>query len=206
MVWEGNDVFVLLATGFGKSIIYEVLLFVFDYKLDRVDGATRSLVSPLISQMAHQVASLRRRGARAAMISSKYATLDKSLLATEKDLCACSFLFGSPEALITSKWRDTMDCRDVAQRIIVDEAHCVSKWYVLCVIVSTVYLCVSMCMCIHTCMLVDTQFSCTHKLTCVCDDILHYCVYCVQLCVCACIFVRISIGMLCYYKYVRTSL
>ena len=130
MVWEGNDVFVLLPTGFGKSIIYEVLPFVFDYKLDRVDGATRSLVivvSPLISLMADQVASLRRR---AAIISSKCATLDKSLLATEKDLRTSSFLFGSPEALITSNWRDTMDCHDVAQRIIavvIDEAHCVSK-------------------------------------------------------------------------------
>ena len=89
-------------------------------------------------------------------------------LATEKDLCTCSFLFGSPEAIITFKWRDAMDCRDVAQRIIavvIDEAHCVSKWYVLCVYLSQLCICV----CIHTCMLVHTQFSCTHKLPlCVC--------------------------------------
>ena len=146
MVWEGNDVFVLLPTGFGKSIIYEVLPFIFDYKLDRVDGAIRSLVIVVISLMADQVASLRRRGTRAAMISSKCATLDKSLLATEKDLYTSSFLFGSPEALITSKWRDAMDCRDVAQRIIavvIDEAHCVSKWYV------HTYTCIILCMYIH---------------------------------------------------------
>ena len=122
----------LLHTGFGKSIIYEVLLFIFDYKLERVDGLTRSLVlvvSPLISLMADQVASLQRRGARAAMISFKCATIRLGHC-----LCMCSFLFGSPEALLTSKWREAMDCRDVAQQIItivIDEAHCVSKWYVL---------------------------------------------------------------------------
>ena len=43
------------------------------------------------------------------MLSSKCATIDKTLLATEKDLCTCSFLFGSPEALLTSKWREAMD-------------------------------------------------------------------------------------------------
>ena len=39
----------------------------------------------------------------------------------------CSFLFASPEALITSKWRETMDCHQVAERIVavVIEAHCV---------------------------------------------------------------------------------
>lgn len=136
LVWEGNDVFILLPSGFGKSIIYEVMPFVFDYKLERVDALTRSLVlvvSPLLSLMADQVASLQRRGARASMLSSKYATLDNTLLATEKDLCTCNFLFGSPEALLTSKWREAIDCPDVTQRIIavvIDEAHCVSKWYV----------------------------------------------------------------------------
>ena len=67
-VWEGKDVFVLLPTGFGKSIIYEILPFLFDHKLGRVESRARSLViivSPLISLMADQVGCLRRRGARA---------------------------------------------------------------------------------------------------------------------------------------------
>ena len=137
LVWEGKDVFVLLPTGFGKSIIYELLPFLFDHKLGGMDAKMRSLiivVSPLISLMADQVGRLRRRGARAAMLSSRCATIDKSLLATENDLCTCNFLFGSPEALITSKWREAMDCRKVAERIVavvIDEAHCVSKWLVI---------------------------------------------------------------------------
>lgn len=85
-----------------------MLPFIFDYKLERVDRLTKSLViviSPLISLMAEQVASLQQRGARAAMLSSKCATIDKTLLVTEKDLYTSSFLFGFPEALLTSKWR-----------------------------------------------------------------------------------------------------
>ena len=137
-----------------------------------MESRARSLViivSPLISLMADQVGCLRRRGARAAMVSSRCATIDMSLLATENDLSTYSFLFASPEALITSKWRERVDCRKVAERIVavvIDEAHCVSKWLVIacnvCVFMK-VYVCtgnslftctVYVCMYIHVCMYV----------------------------------------------------
>ena len=85
LVWDGEEVFILLPTGFGKSIIYELLPFLFDYKLERVDTGMRSLiivVSPLISLMVDQVDCLRHRGARTAMLSSRCASIDKSFLAT----------------------------------------------------------------------------------------------------------------------------
>ena len=83
-VWDGKDVFVLVPVGFGKSI-YEVLPFLFDFKLGRVHGQTKSLVivvSPLVSLMADQVSSLRHRGVEAAIMSSKCATV-VNFLATE---------------------------------------------------------------------------------------------------------------------------
>ena len=64
-IYDGKD-------GFGKSICYETLPFVLDYKLQRVSGNTSSsvvlVVSPLVSLMADQVLSLRKRGVKAAIL------------------------------------------------------------------------------------------------------------------------------------------
>lgn len=60
-VYDGNDVFVWLPTGFGKSLCFECLPFVFDKKLGRVrDQSSRSVVviSLLVSLMIDQVSSL----------------------------------------------------------------------------------------------------------------------------------------------------
>ena len=89
-----------------------------------------SVVSPLVSLMADQVSSLRDRGVEAAIMSSKCATV-ANFLATERDFHTSSFLFGYPETLISSKWREHIDTPMVADRIVavvIDEAHCVSKW------------------------------------------------------------------------------
>ena len=68
-IYEGKDVFLWLPTGFGKSLCYEVLPFVFDDKLGK-DNSVAIIVSPLISLMVDQVQSLRRRSIRAAIMSS----------------------------------------------------------------------------------------------------------------------------------------
>ena len=59
-MYEGRDVFLWLPTGFGKSICYEVLPFVFDLKLES-ENSIVIVVSPLVSLMVDQVASLRSR-------------------------------------------------------------------------------------------------------------------------------------------------
>ena len=78
----GKDVFVWLPTGFGKSLCYEVLPFVFDYKLGRQDSLV-IVVSPLISLMADQVMGLRRRSVDSAIMSSSGNKIQKDLMAIE---------------------------------------------------------------------------------------------------------------------------
>ena len=134
-VYEGKDVFVWLPTGYGKSVCYECLPFLYDMKLDRhLSEQERSVVlviSPLVSLMVDQVSSLRSRGVPAAILSSQ-GSIDKSLLATEGDLSRFSLLFAAPEAIIgVGKWRNRFLepplCNQVVA-IAVDEAHCLSRW------------------------------------------------------------------------------
>ena len=131
-IYEKKDVFLWLPTGFGKSLCYKVLPLVFDDKLGK-NTSVVIVVSPLISLMLDQVRSLRSRSVRAAIMSSGRSKVDKELLATDEDIRECSLLFCAPEAIDTSKWRETIAEPDFSSRvvaIVVDEAHCVSKWYV----------------------------------------------------------------------------
>ena len=76
-----------LPTGFGKSLCYEVLPFVMDHKLSRIDAKSSLVlvVSPLIALMTDQVC----RGVKAAVISSGTG-FSSDLVANEGDLSVCS--------------------------------------------------------------------------------------------------------------------
>ena len=53
VAYDGKDVFVILPTGFGKSVCFQVLPFLFDHKLGLTDGTKKCVivVSPLVSLM-----------------------------------------------------------------------------------------------------------------------------------------------------------
>ena len=87
--------------------------------------------------MTDQAASLRKRGVAAAILSNLDVS-DKFFLATSKGLETLgmfSLLFASPEAVIgDTKWRENLMTYPLSERIValaVDEAHCISKWYIL---------------------------------------------------------------------------
>ena len=132
-VYEGKDVFLWLPTGFGKSICYEILPFLFDLKLASAECSIVIVVSPLVSLMVDQVASLRSRGV-CAVIMSGHRGVGSNLLATDRDVETGKFrlLFCAPEAIIGSeKWREMMLRPPLSERVVavaIDEAHCVSKW------------------------------------------------------------------------------
>ena len=136
-LYKGKDVFAWLPTGFGKSLCFETIPFVYDWKLNRVSSNISSValvISPLVSLMMDQVVNLRGRGVSAAIMSSGD-SVGEELLAGEEELAKCSLLFCAPEALVGSKWREILSKPVISDRIvavIIDEAHCVSRWYVLC--------------------------------------------------------------------------
>ena len=82
--------FVWLPTGYRKSLCYQLLPFIFDFKLRRTEAIAteRSIalvISPLVSLMMDQVCSLQARGICAAILSGNTG-VNKALLATERDI------------------------------------------------------------------------------------------------------------------------
>jgi ATP-dependent DNA helicase RecQ len=115
----GRDVLVLMPTGGGKSLCYQVPA------LTR-DGLT-IVVSPLISLMKDQVDALRSAGAPAALINS---TLPRE--EAERTLnAACAgelkLLYVAPERFDSERFRAQLPALGV-RLLAVDEAHCVSQW------------------------------------------------------------------------------
>ena len=71
-ICRGDDVFVSLPTGFGKSICFHVLPFLFDRKLGHMDGERKScviVISPLISLIVDKVRNLRASGVAISFVS-----------------------------------------------------------------------------------------------------------------------------------------
>jgi len=101
--------------------------------LGKSESSIVIVVSPLVSLMVDQVASLRSRGVSAAIMSG-HKGVDRSLLASDRDVEAGKFslLFGAPEAIIGSeKWRELLLRPPLSRQVVavaIDEAHCVSKW------------------------------------------------------------------------------
>jgi len=94
---------------FVNSICYQTLPFVFD-KMSRkcaAGGSVVVVVSPLISLMEDQVASLRKWGVNAAIVTSG-GGVSNEFCATDDDLGKYRHLFCAPEALISSKWREAI--------------------------------------------------------------------------------------------------
>ncbi|MDX9740613.1 MAG: DNA helicase RecQ [Gammaproteobacteria bacterium] len=118
-VVDGGDALVLMPTGGGKSLCYQLPALV-------RDGAG-IVVSPLIALMQNQVDALGQLGVRAACINStldaeQVRSVEQALLAGDIDL-----LYVAPERLLMPRMLATLERSRIAL-FAIDEAHCVSQW------------------------------------------------------------------------------
>ncbi|WP_413438653.1 DNA helicase RecQ [Sulfuriferula sp. GW1] len=118
-VANGGDALVLMPTGGGKSLCYQIPALLRE--------GTGVVVSPLIALMHDQVAALREAGVRAAYLNSalsaqEAAAVEQSFLRGEWDL-----LYVAPERLVTPRFLDLLGRAKLAL-FAIDEAHCVSQW------------------------------------------------------------------------------
>ncbi|MHA6205457.1 DNA helicase RecQ [Dyella soli] len=116
---EGGDALVLMPTGGGKSLCYQIPAL--------VRQGTGIVVSPLIALMQDQVDALREAGVAAAYLNSSLDAddqreVERRLLAGELNL-----LYVAPERLLTSRFLGLLERTEVAL-FAIDEAHCVSQW------------------------------------------------------------------------------
>ncbi|CAN3361578.1 ATP-dependent helicase Sgs1p [Diutina catenulata] len=126
---DGKDVFVLMPTGGGKSLCYQLPALV---HADPMKPGVTLVISPLISLMQDQVAHLVARGVRAGMVSSKAtAETNKSAMSDFRN-GMLDVVYLSPEMANKSahcqRIIDTLYHRGQLARVVVDEAHCLSSW------------------------------------------------------------------------------
>lgn len=115
----GGDALVLMPTGGGKSLCYQLPALLRE--------GTALVVSPLIALMQDQVAALKQLGVRAAFLNS---TLDgRAVNACEKALrnSELDLLYVAPERLMMPRMLDCLAEAKIAL-FAIDEAHCVSQW------------------------------------------------------------------------------
>jgi ATP-dependent DNA helicase RecQ len=116
---DGGDALVLMPTGGGKSLCYQVPALLRE--------GVGIVVSPLIALMQDQVEALRQLGVRAEFLNSTLdaetaSRIERELLAGDLDL-----LYVAPERLLTARFLSLLDRAKVAL-FAIDEAHCVSQW------------------------------------------------------------------------------
>jgi ATP-dependent DNA helicase RecQ len=116
----GRDVCVVMPTGAGKSLCYQLPAAL-------QHGKTAVVISPLIALMQDQVAQLRQMGIPAAFLNSAVEAQERSEVRRRIAAGEFRLLYLSPEMAVmdgTGKWLKTLPVSFFA----IDEAHCISQW------------------------------------------------------------------------------
>lgn len=119
---EKQDVFVLMPTGGGKSITFQLPALI-------EEGITL-VISPLLSLIQDQVQSLLNRNIIALSISSQLSISEKNLIfeIMQRKPLLCKIFYVTPELIVKSTVFQHILENVQISRIVIDEAHCVSQW------------------------------------------------------------------------------
>jgi ATP-dependent DNA helicase RecQ len=118
-VVAGEDVFLVMPTGGGKSLCYQIPA------LHR-DGVA-IVVSPLIALMKDQVDALQDNGVRAACLNSSLTSVEARQVLRQMHNNELDLLYVAPERLLLPDFLDTLSALHLSL-FAIDEAHCISQW------------------------------------------------------------------------------
>jgi ATP-dependent DNA helicase RecQ len=126
-VIKGGDALVLMPTGGGKSLCYQVPAIA----RHRREHGVALVVSPLIALMHDQVGALEEAGVHAAFLNSTLSMEDTQRIEREMMSGRLVLLYVAPERLTTPRMLAQLDSlheRGLFSLVAIDEAHCVSQW------------------------------------------------------------------------------
>ena len=115
----GGDALVLMPTGGGKSLCYQIPSL--------VRPGMGIVVSPLIALMQDQVAALKEAGVRAAYLNSSLSGAEAAAVERAVREGSLDLLYVAPERLLTDRCLALLERTQIAL-VAIDEAHCVSQW------------------------------------------------------------------------------
>ena len=118
-VADGGDALVLMPTGGGKSLCYQLPAL--------LRHGTAIVVSPLIALMQDQVEALCQLGVRAAFLNSTLSSADAAGIERRLTDGELDLLYVAPERLLTPRFLSLLERSRIAL-FAIDEAHCVSQW------------------------------------------------------------------------------
>jgi ATP-dependent DNA helicase RecQ len=122
-VTAGGDALVLMPTGGGKSLTYQIPAL--------LRPGAGVVVSPLIALMQDQVAALDEAGVRAAFLNSTQSASEAALVERRLRAGELDLVYLAPERLLTERCQRLLDEVERAHGLAlfaIDEAHCVSQW------------------------------------------------------------------------------
>ena len=118
-ILEGRDLCVIMPTGAGKSLCYQLPIL--------MSPGYGIVVSPLISLMKDQVDALRAKGVPAAFVNSTVSNAEQQSILCDAAIGKIKLLYVAPERFYMNSFQQLM-LHSPPYMMVVDEAHCISQW------------------------------------------------------------------------------